>query len=386
LTKTVVFFYIDALNHRLVNPKTMPFLSGFANGNFQMLENVFGYSYAIQSSMLSGRFPDETNSWLPCFYSPESSPRLFKMAGSFAPFSLFDKVPKIRNLAFHQTRRFILKKGVHSDNIPFSLINKMAIYPYYYMCELPYYRELQVLTAKRGIDFTYIGPPTIRDQIYTPLLNFAESSLKNNKLILAYEDKLDFLGHAFGPNSKEYISYAKGLDKILSKVYKRLKNDFGNDVSCLFFSDHGQCETTFAVDLIAEFEQRNLKLGKDYICFVDATLAFVWCPKETVKEKILTILKSAKFKQIGTLITENLRQKYHISFNDNRYGNIVFALKPGGTFFPNFFSPFSTMKGLHGYLPEDDVQRAFVIADLDFLKDFHHVKDFHNFALNLPHT
>jgi Type I phosphodiesterase / nucleotide pyrophosphatase len=383
MTRTTVFFYIDALNYRLLNPKFMPFLSEFSGDNLRILENVFGYSYAIQSSMLSGKFPDQTNSWLPCFYSPERSPLLFKVLGSFPPLYLLDRLPKIRNLALHQTRRFILTKGAHSDNIPISTINKMAIYPYYYMCELPYYIELKRLMAKNGVKFTYIGPPNIRQQIYQPLLNYAESSIQNDRLILAYEDKLDFLGHAFGPNSKEYILYAKALDKVLSKVYWRLKNRFGSDVSFFFFSDHGQCETVFAIDLLSEFGTRNLKLGKDYICFVDATLAFIWCTNNTVKENILAILKSSKFLEAGSLITDSLRSKYHINFSDNRYGDIVFSLKPGGTFFPNFYSSFGIFKGLHGFLPEYDVQKAFLMSNEVLPTGFNHVKNFRQFALSL---
>ena len=376
-----MFFYIDALNSSFLTPSTMPFLSELAKNNFRTLENVAGYSYAIQSCMLSGKYPDETNNWLPCFHSPENSPLLFNILGKVKPFSVFDKLPKFRNLTMRQIRKFTLKKGVQSNNIPISIIDKMALYPYYYMCELPYVQGLGKSMKENGMSFNYVGPPAIRGQIYSQLIRDIEASNQDARFILAYDDKLDMLGHRFGPYSVTCVRYAQSLDHVLFTVYQKLKKHFGHNFLCAFFSDHGQCEQTFTCDILAECYKRGLKLGKDYGCFVDATLAFFWYENSTAKEKILQILGTLKMRRLGTVIDENLRESYHLNFSDNRYGKIIYVLKPGGTFFPNFFSPFGTMKGLHGYLPKDDVQKSFLISDKLFSFPFNHVKDFRDFAL-----
>jgi len=85
----------------------------------------------------------------------------------------------------------------------------------------------------------------------------------------------------------------------------------------------------------------------------------------------------------GVVIDEDRRKKYHMEFKDDRYGEIIYVLKPGRTFFPNFFSPFGAMKGLHGYLPEEDVQKAFLISNINFSHSFKHVKDFKDLVLNI---
>jgi hypothetical protein len=383
MEKLVLFFYIDALNSSFLTPSTMPFLSELPKNNFRTLENVAGYSYAIQSCMLSGKYPDETNNWLPCFYSPENSPLLFNILGKVTPFSVLDKLPKFRNLALKIVRRCTLKEGVQSNNIPFSVINKMALYPYYYMCELPYIQGINESMEANGAEFMYVGPPAIKSQIYTQLIRDIEASNHASRFILAYDDKLDMLGHAFGPYSVECVRYAQSLDLVLFTVYQKLKRQFGLNFLCVFFSDHGQCEQTFTRDILADFYKNGLKLGKDYGCFVDATLALFWCENSTAKEKILQILGILKKHGLGTVLNEDLRERYHLNFSDNRYGEIIFVLKPGGTFFPNFFSSFGTMKGLHGYLPEQDVQKAFLISDKAFSYNFSHVKDFRRFAMNV---
>ncbi len=75
MQELVIFFYIDALNSSFIAPSIMPFLSNLATKHrYTQLENVIGYSFAIQSCMLSGKYPEETNHWLPYFYSPQESP------------------------------------------------------------------------------------------------------------------------------------------------------------------------------------------------------------------------------------------------------------------------------------------------------------------------
>jgi hypothetical protein len=56
------------------------------------------------------------------------------------------------------------------------------------------------------------------------------------------------------------------------------------------------------------------------------------------------------------------------------------VLKLGGTFVP-IFSPFGAMKGLHGYLSEEEVQNVFLIFNTNFSHRFKHVENFKNFGI-----
>lgn len=378
----VVFFYIDALNSSFLTPDIMPFLSSLATKHsYYELENVLGYSFAIQSCMLSGKYPEETNHWLPYFYSPPESPIMFKTFNRIGAVFPLDRLPSLRHLTVDQIRRFLLKDGVRINNTPFHIIDKIALYPYYYMCELPFFNELkELLGKKRQTPLTYIGPPNVRKHLYGTLLKHIRTSNYEKEFILTYDDVLDGLGHEFGPYSTECIHYAKSLDRVLLRVYQKLEKRFGKNLTFFVFSDHGQCEQTHILDLLSELEKKTLHFAEDYLCFIDATMALFWAQNEVVKEKILNVLDEIK---VGKTIDDDLREQYHIKFNDKRFGEIIFVLKPGGTFFPNFFSAFSAMKGLHGYRPEDEVQKGFLISSIKLSNPPKHVKDFRNLSLDI---
>jgi len=382
MRKIATFFYIDALNSSFLNPSIMPFLSDLAtNHYYKELENVAGYSFAIQSCMLSGKYPEETNHWMPYFYSPQKSSTLFKTFNKVGTLFALDKTPRLRYMLTEGTRWFVLKEGVHANNIPFNVIDKMAIYPYYYMCELPFFHKLRELLEREcQASLAYIGPPKIRSNIYGPLLKYIQASNHKVEFIIAYDDRLDMLGHEFGPYSTECLRYAKSLDTVLRRVYQKLKRRFETDLTFIVFSDHGQCEKTYEFNLLFELGKNGLNLAEDYFCFVDATLALFWPENEVVQEKILKILGG---NESGQVISEDRQEKYHIKFNDKRYGEIIFVLKPGGTFSPNFFSPFGSMKGLHGYLPEEGLQKGFLISDENLSYSYDHVKNFRDFSLNI---
>jgi len=377
----VVFFYIDALNPSFLNRDIMPFLSSLATKNHcHVLENVFGYSFTIQSCMLSGKYPDENNHWMPYFYCPEESPFLFKTL-NMKTFSPLDRLQTLRYLTVRGCRRLFLKKGVQANNIPLCEIDKIALYPYYYMCELPFFLELgKLLEEKSQTTLTYIGPPKQRTNLHSTLFEHLRKSKHENEAIIVYHDTLDGLGHTFGPCSPRYLNYAKSLDSALSATYRKLTNSLGKHFTLLVFSDHGQSELKFQINILSELNKKGLKLGVDYICFVDATLALFWPEDDVAKEKILGALD--KIGQ-GIVIDVDKRKKYHIEFKDDRYGEIIYVLKPGGTFVPNFFSPFGAMKGLHGYLPEGEVQKSFLLSNEKLSFHISHVKDVRNLLLNL---
>ncbi len=304
---------------------------------------------------------------------------MFKALNKIGTIFPLDKSHFLRYLTVRGFRHFFLKDSAQANNIPLCEIDKMALYPYYYMCELPFFYELEELLEKKSeTALTYLGPPKTRTELHSSLLEHIKTSEHKNEAIIAYNDTLDRLGHMFGPYSFECMHYAKLLDRVLSFIYQKQKKTFGKRFKLFLFSDHGQCDCSCQFNLFSELDREGLKLGDDYICFVDATLALFWPEDKVVEEKILKILERIK---MGKLVDEALQEKYRIRFDDERYGKIIFVLKPGATFLPNFFSPFNAMKGLHGYLPEDQVQKGFLVSNKKFPYPFKHVKDLKNLLL-----
>jgi hypothetical protein len=385
MKKLILFFYIDALNHDVITPSVMPFLSNLMENNYyQEVENVLGYSFAIQSSMLSGKYPDESLHWMPYFFSPEKSSLLFKTITKLGHVFPIDNAPPLRYLVERFSSEFFMKKGVKANNTPTSVMDRISIYPYYYINELPFYNELkQFLQIEYSSSLDYFGPPKMRgDEVYRLLLErFKKNADDNVEFLIIYEDRLDNIGHGFGPYSDNYKKFARYLDKILMGIYRKVKNSLGQNVIFFFFSDHGQYQFINSLDIISSLAREHVMFMKDYICFIDATLTLFWPMGNSNRDKIESILS---FTEEGILIGEKLREKYHLKFGQNKmYGDLIYVLKPGWTFFPNFFSCFGTMKGLHGYLPENHAQKALLISDETCELRICHVKDIRNLIVEL---
>ena len=79
--------------------------------------------------------------------------------------------------------------------------------------------------------------------------------------------------------------------------------------------------------------------------------------------------------------------KYGVNFEDNRYGDLILQTKPSYMFFPNHYSDRKPFKGSHGYLPEEDVQNAYVIVDINSEKRLSfkpkHIRDIYRIIWSL---
>ena len=80
--KVNVFVYVDALPLNSITQNVTPFLHQLkTEGETYPLENIMGYSFGIQSTLLSGKLPSETEHWMPYLRSPNQR-SLFKVMSS----------------------------------------------------------------------------------------------------------------------------------------------------------------------------------------------------------------------------------------------------------------------------------------------------------------
>jgi len=86
--------------------------------------------------------------------------------------------------------------------------------------------------------------------------------------------------------------------------------------------------------------------GKDYIYFLDSTLARFW----TINPKAYNILEQL-FSNLpgGEILTKSDRYSYKLDPNDRGLGDIVWWANRGTMIFPNFWQVRNPKKGMHGY-------------------------------------
>jgi hypothetical protein len=261
--------------------------------------------------------------------------------------------------------KFILKRGVKVSFIPWNVIDRFFIYPYYYMNELPFFADLKSnLQSEYGVNLLYFGPPISSEPI-TDTINYMKAAIQtkdaNNSLLMVYVDTLDAVGHAYGVDSKAWKRTLVNVDNELGMLYRFLSTNL-KKWSLALFSDHGMCNVNETIDILGAMKSCGLT-SKQFTIFVDATLSLIWLEDESAKYKVLKALEGLGNDKVTFFRRDKDREvlrRYGILTDDNHFGDIIVQAMPGFMFFPNFYSYLKPFKGVHGFLPESKYQQSFL--------------------------
>lgn len=145
----------------------------------------------------------------------------------------------------------------------------------------------------------------------------------------------DNLVHKLGVNSRETLNLVNKLDNFVKEISKYSD-------SMLIFSDHGMIDVKKTWNLWEEIKKLNLVYGKDYIMFLDSTLARFWFRNKLAEKEVKNFLNKSKNGKIVNFKNPNIK-KY--------FGEIIFQADPGILILPNFYQDKSE-KAMHGYSDE----------------------------------
>lgn len=158
----------------------------------------------------------------------------------------------------------------------------------------------------------------------------------------------DGIGHKFGPNSNEIKKDIEKIDKIIEEFYHFLSLQF-DTINLIIYGDHGMVPIANTIDIWNLLENSNLKIGKDYVVFLDSPMARFWFKNKNAEKKIRDILAQI---DCGKILTDQDYGKHRIRFKHQRYGELIWLANPGTLIFPNFFQRSQPAKGMHGYDPK----------------------------------
>jgi len=397
-----VFIYIDALPLERINEYDSPFLATLLKkGRTYLLDNIPGYSFGIQSTMFSGKLPQETKHWMPYIYIPELSER--KLSKDWPLQNLLD-VFRFSSSPLNYIYHFILcnsmfgmfarRRGAKLCGMPVEYLDKFYVYPYYFVNENPFFLELkETLESKYGVQTFYFGH-SLRE-VQNSLIKLLKSSyngkagLKQDLLLFIYIDDLDGIGHVQGIGAGQWLERLRIIDANISYMYKQFHN-LSKYVYLMVFSDHGMCNADEYINIENLFQRYDLRHSILY--FVDATLALIWINNFKLKESIVKIIHrklKGKVKVFDVESDKDTLQRFGIYFKGREYGDLIVQTTPCKEFFPNFYSVTKRLKGLHGFWPDEDVQRSFIMISSSGTGSFAshcklvHIKDLRNFLVNL---
>ena len=171
--------------------------------------------------------------------------------------------------------------------------------------------------------------------------------------------ELDRTGHSFGPGSPEIQRVLDQTDRLVRAIIEHCESLY-DEFSLIMFGDHGMVNVVHTLNLWRYLQKTGLVFGRDYVCFLDSTMARFWFHTSQAQQSITELLSGL---DEGYILTETIRHSHAIADCDPRNGELYFLVKPGVIIFPNFFQMSGhPVKGMHGYAPDiEDNQGFFLI-------------------------
>lgn len=182
--------------------------------------------------------------------------------------------------------------------------------------------------------------------------------LATNDIAFVYFGLTDWLGHLYGPNSKEFNSFLTKLDQKLEDWYLEVKK---NKINVVLLGDHGMMDVEHNFNIISFLvtllKSKGYKYYKDYILFTDSTICRIY---------FLNSIKPEDDINIKGLINSESDFKVWDKPNyiDQEYGDLIVLAKPGILFYPNNFNT-SELKGMHGYMSDNIDNKGMLFCDFD---------------------
>ena len=142
--------------------------------------------------------------------------------------------------------------------------------------------------------------------------------------------------------------------------------DLVDVVHILVIGDHGMMEVKQHIDILSELKKLSVTLEKDFLVFLDSTMARFWFFSERAEDLITDMLDDLEG---GHIISQQEKDKYHLNYSHNKFGDIIFLVDPGVLIFPNFYQNRKPVKGMHGYAPETPEQQSALLIHSSKVKE-----------------
>ena len=377
----VLIVCLDACKRDYLSSKAAPYLHGLIDDAlFYNSETILAFP-GIAATIYSGTYPDVHGVWTLFYYEPRS---MYKMLLPLTQMiALVDKVeiPKkhfrcgLTAFANLLRRSLGLSHPVSVYEIPADLLKyfdvsiRKCLYetkalPVTTLFDLLYANGLRTLC----IDWPLISVNGL-SKISFSLKHSDRGEFEKARKILfgsnhfdvsfiQFHD-LDKVTHERGTGSPITIEKVKELDYFLEKLVEGLSRKYER-MTTIVYSDHGAVDVHRKLDVMELLDGCNLILKRDYLFFLDSTMARFWFFNEKARRIITNVLGDLDG---GYLLTMKDRKDLRLPVANN-YGEEVLLADPGVQIYPNFYQGYAMAKGMHGYNPAcNDMDGFFLLCD-----------------------
>ncbi|MEM4275788.1 MAG: alkaline phosphatase family protein [Candidatus Nitrosocaldaceae archaeon] len=343
-----VMILVDAFSIAYLNEETMPYIYNIGKeGLLTSLKPLFAFK-GIETTLFTGKWPNEhgifTEMRLRSTYTPIAD-RLFEYFIRLVDVSNHDKLMKLSRIVGE-----CIFRGTRTRLTPNIIPPKMLKYftasqhePIYKtkMANIP---TLFDRLRANNIKFKFIEPSILNGDEGT--IKKIKRYMKNKEIGFWYIkfSGFDREGHIYGPEPLLFREKIIATERYIEEVI----NIFGgiDNINLLLVTDHGMSRVNNYIDLMSLNKLNNISLYKDYIVFLDSTLARFWFFNNYAKNKVVEYLNTLEF---GHVVSDKEKNILKIPDNRTQTGDVMFVVDEGYVIYPDFWSGTRKPKGMHGY-------------------------------------
>jgi hypothetical protein len=350
-------FLIDALGYEQVG--NGGFLDDRIPPERPRVRSVFGFSSAAIPSLLTGRPPREHGHW--------SMYRRNMGDSVFAPYGAWLRMAGRLPRGQWRTRKWLSER-----------LRRSGLTGYFDLYEVPLgYLPLFDLCQRRNIyrPGAFSAVPSLFDRLEAARIPwrvwdwscpteraFAEMRRAavggGERLLLLYTPELDATMHTHGPASPAARAWLSRCEEQIRDVIDGAR-DAGRRPRVRIFGDHGMAPVRGYADVAAALAPLGWRMPRDYVVFLDSSMARFWFSSDRARAGILSRLGDLPG---GRFVSDAELRELGVDVADHAYGENVWLCDPGIVILPSFMGS-SPLAGMHGYHPDDPDADTTLLAD-----------------------
>lgn len=351
--KAVISILIDALGWEIVKKHdAFSELAPYRIG----LRTILGFSSSAVPTVLAGISGDKMERWNSVYYSPSTSPFKWMDWFKWLPEPLKENRYS-RFIIRHISRRLAGHKGYFSDfAIPvkflpqFDLCEKRNIYsPGGLIGNQSIFDDLEKMDKQYRV-YSYVKNSTDENIFSLVKKDITEGDAT---IFYLYLCQLDSFLHTHVHEVNKVEEKVRWYEKKVTNLVEHAKTMF-DDVVLHIFSDHGMVPIRATVNLIETVSDLGFTEGEDFVAMYDSTMARFWFKNEKCRIETIDMLQKQK---CGDIVSEDILRQEGAYFADQRFGEVIFLMKPGLLICPSYMS-YTPVQGMHGFSPDDPDMEA----------------------------
>ncbi|MBN2119579.1 MAG: glycosyltransferase [Candidatus Omnitrophica bacterium] len=372
-----IFILIDALGWNYI--KERPFLKDICAYR-KKVKSTLGYSCGVIPSILTGKSSSEHKKFTLFYHSPKTSPFRWTKLFLWLPDKILESRISRKIVEIISKNIFGYRGYFETYVVPVRLLHLLDLPEKTNAYNEKAFGEIKNVFdvwKEKGIKYKRYFYNLSDEKIFMETLESLES-LESLNCYFLYLCKFDSFLHCNCKDKEKITKILNWYEEKITEIYSKAKEVYGQVNLCVF-SDHGMVPVEGCYDLQREVLSTEYRVPRDYLAVYDSTMARFYYFNNKARQEIRKKLKSFESletgESLGRICTKEELKELGAYFEDNRYGEDIFLMKPGNIILPSFMGR-EKINGMHGYDPDNEWMDASFLSNYDPGIEIKDIRDF----------